>query len=749
MRALALPLVCLALVGCLQRTAVQRSPERMPVAVVYVVDFERDPVVRPMPEAVKAQVAEALHARNLEAREVPFETVRPTFEQVTDSARRFEAVRGAAAGAPLVLMVEARARFFSHIEGRWRWNVYGRVSAARAGSSDEPVVENLDVGAIVNFEHQKEDEVLSSVATAFGDAAGSAFDSFLKAAAAPKLSRAEQGAIYFVMVDRFDNADPSNDGAVDPKDPAAFHGGDLRGVLQRLDQLQALGVEAIWLSPVFAMRTEKFFGHGAFHGYWVEDLFKLEPRFGTEEDLRALSAELKKRNMRLYLDMVLNHVAPDAKLAREKPAWFHGKGPLEKWDDPEQVLTHDVMGLPDLKQEHEQVFQYLVDASLHWIRLARPDGFRLDAVKHVPSQFWSRYVAQVRAAAGPGFRFIGEMLDGDPEVVARAQREGGFDAMFDFPLYFSLIDVFCRDRAPVRLAATLSADRFYADPRSLVTLIDNHDLPRVATDCGGDLERVRQALTVQLTARGTPSLSYGTEAALEGAKEPLNRGPMVHDEKAQPLRAHIARLLALRKESPALQAGAPQVLVADDEAFAYLRVAADDAVLIAVNRGSKVRKLELPAQLQGAKWSAPLGGKGSAGEVPPKSVRVWRAAPQAKGALDAWARQLDAQWTRGAKRRPVEVVVKDAPRSAEVYWVGSGPELGGWSPSKAVGPIDAQGRSRALLPVGSVFEYKLLARAPGQAPAWESGENRALFVPDGEGPLKVKVAWRAEESTRR
>ena len=362
------------------------------------------------------------------------------------------------------------------------------------------------------------------------------------------------------MVDRFANGDTNNDGDIALDDPAAFHGGDLKGVIDHLDELKEMGVGTIWLSPIFAMRTEKFFGHGAFHGYWVEDFTRVEPRFGDEFLLARLSDELHRRGMKLVLDIVLNHVAMDSPRVRERPDWFHGKGPLEDWSDPVQLTTHDVHGLPDLNQSNPAVYDHLLSTSLRWIERIRPDGFRLDAVKHIGNDFWARYNGAILEATSPDFMLLGEVLDGDPRQIAQTQRDGKFNAMFDFPLYFSLIDVFCRGQSPAKLGAVFSSDRIYERPETLVTLLDNHDLPRVVSDCGGDLDKVRQALTFQLTSRGTPAINYGTESALEGAKEPANRADMRFE--SQPLRPHIDKLMRLRATHPALKTGAPMLLFA-------------------------------------------------------------------------------------------------------------------------------------------------------------------------------------------
>ncbi|MGI5862227.1 MAG: alpha-amylase family glycosyl hydrolase [Myxococcales bacterium] len=734
--------------GCVKRAPVVRLPQKTPVAVAFVLDYEQQGELAEVPDSLKRRVNEALRARNLEPFELPFDSYSKLFVPVRDTQRRLARLKNGE--APLTLLVETKSVFFSQLNGRYRWMVYTRLSIAKKDGSTEPMTVSMDQSAFVDFEHQREAAAVEAVSGEIANRVGALLDDFLgstlegEAPAARAPLPGQKSPIYFVMVDRFFNGDPSNDGAIDRADPAAFHGGDIQGVIDRLDDLKAMGVGTVWLSPVFAMRTEKFFEHGAFHGYWVEDITKVEPRFGDAALLRKLSDELHARGMKLVLDVVLNHVAMDSPLVAQRPEWFHRQGPLENWDDEHELVNHDVHGLPDLAQENPEVFSHLLRASLRWVEEVRPDGFRLDAVKHVSLDFWARFNAAIRDRAGRDFLLLGEMLDGDPALIARTQREGRFGAMFDFPLYFALIDVYCRDESAARLGAALSSDRLYDDPDSLVTMLDNHDLPRVVSSCKGDLERVKGALTFQLTARGTPSLTYGIESALAGAKEPENRADMRFDE--QPLREHIAALLRLRREHPALDAGAPRILRADKDVFAYARLMPDEAAIIVVNRTNSPVRFELPSELSGQGRDALSGKELEPGvvEAAPRATMVALiAAPRADGFAEV-AADAFRQWRRGDRRREVRFAVSGA-RLGEgeaLYLVGSGQEMGVWRPQHGLGPFGADGLLRASLPVESAYEFKLVVRGADGTARWESGDNRQLFVGAGEGVQELKLAWR-------
>lgn len=329
-------------------------------------------------------------------------------------------------------------------------------------------------------------------------------------------------------------------------------------------------------------------------------------------------------------------------------------------------------------------------------------------MKHVPLDFWARFNAE------PGISSrlrLGELLDGDPSEVARTWTKGGFTAMFDFPLGFAIADVFCRGDAPAKLAAVLTNDRRYPDPVSLVTLADNHDLPRLMSVCGKDQAKVTEALTFLLTARGVPSLSWGTEVGLDGEKEPDNRKSMRFVE--HPFRGLISTWLTARKERPSLRTSATLILEATEQTLVTARVTATEATVVYVNHTGARRTAAL------------LDGQAKPDVEPvPPGVTVRTVA----GDFAALAQQAQAL-SRGERTRPVTF-------DGEGYVVGSGPELGDWSPDKSVRlPATLQ------LPVGGVFEFKRLTRDIGGV-RWEPGANRLLLVPEGKAPLHVSLAPR-------
>jgi alpha-amylase len=332
--------------------------------------------------------------------------------------------------------------------------------------------------------------------------------------------------LYFVLVDRFANGDLTNDREIDLDDPIGFHGGDIQGVINHLDYLQELGVTHVLISPVWKMQTEKTERYGgAFHGYWVIDPQKVEPRFGNEADLVALADALHKRHMGLILDMVYNHMAYNTELLQTHPDWFHHYGPPEDILDPFQRENYDVFELPDLAQENPEVYAWLRDNSFTWIDNVHPQGFRLDAAQHLPASFLKPLNHELRTHGGEDFIVLGEDSRGNAMDVSEKFTSGDFSHMFDFPLYYAMADTFCHDWRTSRLAEGLSLDPLYSHPEKLVTFLDNHDFDRIYSQCQGDSQRLMQALAFLFTVRGIPAISYGTEIPLAGPV-PLHRGDM-------------------------------------------------------------------------------------------------------------------------------------------------------------------------------------------------------------------------------
>jgi len=690
LRLATLPALALVLAGCLHAVPEVHLAQPTAVAVAYFADRNEVPSNLAVPEDVQVQVRNWLTSRGMTPQQVEF----ASDKRPRTTAQRLDAMAKLNVDAPLLVLVELKVTYFAEMDGRFKWTVYQKLTMARRNAIPDALSRDSSTPVFLMLAHEREAEALVEAADPIGQHVAKLADEFLAGqpdllapaatpAAASTTSRELPHSIYFVMLDRYANGDPSNDDSIDLKDPAAWHGGDLQGVIDHLDDIQSMGFDTVWISPVWSSRHDKFFGHGAFHGYWVEDFTQVERRFGDRRLLRQLSDALHRRHMKLLLDMVLNHVAFDAPLLKTHPEWFHHNGQIKDWNDPVQLVNNDVMGLPDLAQEREDVYQYLLQTSEHWIDDVKPDGFRLDAVKHISPAFWKRFNADIHKYAGAEFFLLGEDLDGDPAHLANTANEDGFDAMFDFPLYFAVKDVFCDGKPLGRLGAMLSLDRTYPHPERLVTLVDNHDLPRIATACHGDAKKIQAAIDFTLAVRGIPSVTYGTEVGLTGEHEPENRSDMKFVDG--PLKAELASdLRASKSGAGAVTAYSPHRLEWQS---------GDRMVVVEDGRVSTERR---------------------AGVMPTSGVRE------------------------------VELNLAKAPvHGDEVTFVaGAGPELGAWRPESA--PRLVNGQLELKLPTSSVYEFKFLVRHADGKIEWESRDDRFLFVPPGDGPLRVEATWNGD-----
>ena len=226
--------------------------------------------------------------------------------------------------------------------------------------------------------------------------------------------------LYFVVVDRFADGDASNNIQVNINEKGTFHGGDLKGLLANINEIADLGITALWITPVVknidGFVTGAGFPDWGYHGYWADDFYALDPRFGSEEDLKQLVAACHKRGIRVLLDVVYNHCGYDSQYTKNPQTkdWFRPEGLGTCGQDD---LTSCLAGLPDFKTELPEVADYLMKAHLGLAKRVGLDGFRLDTVKHVDHPFWQEHRKRTRAQLGQDFYLLGEVWGGDSEVL--------------------------------------------------------------------------------------------------------------------------------------------------------------------------------------------------------------------------------------------------------------------------------------------------------------------------------------------
>jgi hypothetical protein len=743
--------------ACIHRPPLMKLDVPTPIAMVVVLDQKDGAVLDREPRELRRQLVRQLEKRNLVLERLTPEQLAPLSRSI-DTKTRLDLIAQALGPGKLFLLVELRVALdFSDLDGAYKWSVDSHLSVSSTDSLATANSTDFGTSVFLHQEFDREREVLRQASEDLADRVGILLDSHFAGRAgtqggappppvppaeppapgeplvappaeappaappSPPSTRADWASkpLYFVLLDRF-APDEGTAADVNRADPDDWHGGTLATLRRHLDDLQALGVGSVWLSPVSSCRELKLGVFGPSHCYWVKDLGTIERRFGSLAELRSLRDELHARGMRLVLDIVLNHVSPDSPLMKEHPDWLHPRLAIRDFDDPVQLEKGWLGGLPDLAQEKPAVADYLIATTRRLIEEIQPDGLRLDAVKHIPLTFWARFSRELRFAK-PGLLLIGEDLDGDPTRLARVTREGGFDALFDFPLRSAILGAACEGAPVGAIAARLGLDRLDASGSTWVTLLDNHDLPRLATSCGGDKSGL--ALATLFGLRGIPSLMYGTEAGLQGAADPLNRGDLVFPVKGE-LREKLAELAALRRGHPALSTGRTMVVSASRESLAQLRVAPAEVVWLAMARDQAPE-----APPAGQSWRTLYAA--SAGGV---TLKLSLAGDVA--AATALARDLErgAATTRPVNFAPVGVPAL-LPGDA-VAVVGAAPELGAWDPHRAV-PAESQ----VALAANSAYELKLVVRRAHGNLEWQPGPNDIVYVAAGEAPETITLRW--------
>jgi glycosidase len=579
--------------------------------------------------------------------------------------------------------------------------------------------------------------------------------------------------IYQIFTDRFMNGDPSNDaieGSFDPSSGTAIHGGDFAGIEQRLDYIQHLGAEAIWISPVVLNANAEY------HGYAARDFFTIAPHLGGLPALRSMIDAAHARGIYVILDVVTNHMGdlihstqspyPQFKYPGTYPlSWrnagkrhigffddltrFHAHGGIQSFVQPDEELG-ELFGLDDLKTEDPEVVAQLVAAATFLIDSTDCDGFRIDTVKHIEMPFWQQWTPAVRAhavAAGKDdFFMFGEVFDGsDAKNGAYTGTVGGgpfkLDATLYFPMYFTTNYVFreAEDAGPPAAPAAIS-DRYASlgeydvtARERLVTFLDNHDLARFMgfqSPADKDESRARAALGFHLTTRGVPIVYYGTEQSFDGGGDPFNRedmwdgqwdfGPSEGDnfDLASPLLRYIRSLIDARKRHEALHSGAFAEIYAEAAGpglYVFSRQTAGDTVLVAVNNSNLPQTLVV-----GGPWPAgtPFGNALDPGFAETATPLVTLNVP-ARG-----VRVLETLASRAGAAPPALRVVSLYP--------GHDQRVNDrWSPLSVVFDRDVDPGS-----VAGAFSI-----APPVAGAWQVAGRVARFFPAAPWPPATAFAW--------
>ena len=412
--------------------------------------------------------------------------------------------------------------------------------------------------------------------------------------------------IYHIMLGYFRNGHPGNDGEVDGWRHPNYAGGDLQGVLEGADHIASLGVDAVWLSPIFQSRTS--------HGYDVASYYRIGGAVAVSGDaeaslelFRRLVRELGERGVRVILDLPLNHVGRSYDFESGDPGKLGPRSTAAR-QEAEKLWDSWGAGFRYWNFSHPPTRRFLKDAALYWLLEEGVAGLRLDYVRGVPHDFWAEFFAEVKAKKPDAF-LVGECwIDGggaeanmrDIATYYRPVEGAGpqLDSLLDFPLQIVMTDVFARGGSAVELERWLQATAAAYGPAGRPTyFLDNHDMTRFLS-WNGDRDRLLAALGFMASLSSPVIVYYGTEAGLANASPrpgfvDSGRIPMPWDDLDRGLVERVGEIFRARKQHPALQVGGRLPLLADKEVLVMAKVAAGERALVGVNLASEARTVEL------------------------------------------------------------------------------------------------------------------------------------------------------------
>ena len=371
--------------------------------------------------------------------------------------------------------------------------------------------------------------------------------------------------LYMLMPDRFANGNPKNDvikGMEDQlcnrNEPSLRHGGDLEGLRQHLDYFTDLGVTALWLTPVLENDRPADGGkHSTYHGYATTDYYRVDPRFGTNEEYKALVDECHKKGLKVVMDMIFNHcgdyhpwakhtrIDENGKTIKDYPSkdWFNSPNyglqtsykltPVldpyaSKVDMKETVDGWFVPSMPDLNQRNPHVIKYLIQNSIWWIETVGVDGIRMDTYPYADRQAMADWM-KVLNKEYPNFNTVGETWVTEPAYTAAWQKDSklsdinsNLKTVMDFTFFDRLSQAKNEEtddwwKGWNRIYNSLCYDYLYTDPSSVMAFIENHDTDRYLGN-GKDSTALKQAYALLLTMKRIPQLYYGTEILMNGTK---------------------------------------------------------------------------------------------------------------------------------------------------------------------------------------------------------------------------------------
>ena len=454
-----------------------------------------------------------------------------------------------------------------------------------------------------------------------------------------KGSAARQGfsskdTIYQIMPDRFANGDSANDNVEGMADKAnradgsARHGGDIQGIIDRLDYIAGMGFTQIWPTPLVENNMPSY----SYHGYAATDHYRIDPRYGSNEDYLRLSQEARKRGIGMIQDVVLSHIGSGYWWMKDPPFpdWTNHRGtfvptrhhrvagqdPYSSKDDRDNFTNGwFTSSMPDMNQTSPLVANYLIQNNIWWIEYAGLSGLRIDTYGYSDGAFLTEFTRRLMAEY-PQLTMVGEEWHKSPVVVSRWQKGkrnadgyvSSLPSVIDFPMAEIMRSTLASKDAQAGFTDVyelLSQDHLYPNPGQLVLFEGNHDVPRIFSVVGEDVDLYKMNLAWLLTMPRIPQLYYGTEVLMTSTTGKRDDASYRHDfpggwagDKANAFtgaglsaqqreaQAFVRKLVTWRKNQPVIHSGKMMHFGAENGTYVYFRYDGKKKVMVALNKNS-------------------------------------------------------------------------------------------------------------------------------------------------------------------
>jgi len=451
--------------------------------------------------------------------------------------------------------------------------------------------------------------------------------------------------VYLLMPDRFANGNPNNDSTKETIEKAnrankdGRHGGDIEGIINNLDYIKSLGATAIWPTPLCEDNDER----GSYHTYGQSDVYKIDSRFGTNEDYVRLSAELHQRGMKNIMDYVTNHWGYKHWMMNDLPTydWIHQFPGFKQTNyrmtsqfDPNASKTDAAMcmdgwfvkSMPDLNQSNPLVLNYLIQNAIWWIEYADLDGFRVDTYSYCDKKgiaTWTKAITDEY----PHFNIVGEVWMHDQAQMAYWQKDSKIGAIqsynsnlpsvMDFTLHDAINGgVFNEskanwDKGIIKVYENFTNDFLYPNTNNLLVFAENHDTNRFNQIYQGDFKKYQMAMSLVATVRGIPQLYYGSEIGMKGDKN-VGDGDIRHDfpggwksdtnnafsaagrtMEQQQYYDFTAQLFNWRKGKSVIHTGKTTHFVPENNVYTYFRYNDTESVMVLLNNSDEKQEVNI------------------------------------------------------------------------------------------------------------------------------------------------------------